>query len=352
MYDDMTADVLLEQMMALTSEDVDKSEGSLVNIACTKQALMLEEAYLELNTVEDNLHLDTMDIDHLILKGEDEGRPIIPATAAIVKGVFQQEIEIGTRFNCDELNYTVLENIELFNYKLQCETAGTVGNQYGGSLAPIDFVDNYQGGVISEVLIPGADQEDEEVYRARLEELRNGRYFGGNRADYKRFLLEQPGVGAAKVKRRASGETYIKPYILNSTWGIPSSTLINAVQNAIDPVATSGEGDGYAPIGHRVLIQAAAGVTINITTTLTLDTGYTYADVKTEVEAAVDRYFLQLAKDWENVDTQYVRIARIEAEILTIEGILDIADTALNGEEENILLDYEEIPLRGTINGN
>jgi uncharacterized phage protein gp47/JayE len=46
-----------------------------------------------------------------------------------------------------------------------------------------------------------------------------------------------------------------------------------------------------------------------------------------------------------------VRIAQIETRILTIEGILDIADTKINGTGKNLTLAYEEIPLRGAVNG-
>lgn len=353
---DYTAEQILAEMMEKAqelpyAEDIDTSEGSLISISCTKQALMLESTHLELSEMEDNLHVNTMDIDHLILEGEDLGRPIIPATPAIVKGTFSQLIPIGTRFNCDELNYKTVERISGYDYKLECEQTGVIGNQYGGNLYPIDFVDNYQGGVVAEVLIPGAEQEDAEVYRARLIAIKKGDYFGGNRTDYKRFITEIQGVGACKVKRRAAGEEHIKPYILDANFGVPTQTLINAVQEIVDPITTSGDGDGVAPIGHKVRIQGGTSVTVNITATLTYDSGYSYADVKSQVEAAVDGYFMTLAKNWENVDTQYCRIAQVESAILDVEGIIDITNTRFNNSTSNINLQYSQIPVRGTING-
>ena len=46
-----------------------------------------------------------------------------------------------------------------------------------------------------------------------------------------------------------------------------------------------------------------------------------------------------------------VRIKQIEAALLDVEGILDVADTKLNGKAENIQLGVDEIPLRGEISG-
>ena len=127
--------------------------------------------------------------------------------------------------------------------------------------------------------------------------------------------------------------------------------MINQLQTVIDPVQNHGEGEGIAPIGHTVIIKAAVAKEINISSNITYDTGYSQEDVQSQMNTEVDRYFLELAKEWENTESMIVRIAQIEARLLSITGIIDISETMLNGTAENIILGYKYIPVRGTVNG-
>ena len=64
---------------------------------------------------------------------------------------------------------------------------------------------------------------------------------------------------------------------------------------------------------------------------------------------AIDNYFLELAKGWENEEYVTVRMLRVNAAIAGVEGIVDAQDTTLNGKHENLLLDPNAIPVRGVI---
>ena len=75
--------------------------------------------------------------------------------------------------------------------------------------------------------------------------------FGGNIADYKNKVELLPGVGAVKVFPVWNGGGTVKIVLVDSEWSVPSSELVEEVQEAIDPVGTQGTGVGLAPIGHR-----------------------------------------------------------------------------------------------------
>lgn len=353
MFEDKTYENIMKEMMAQMPSGVSTEEGSLIWNACAKQAMQLEEAYLAMQQVEDNMYADTQDEEHLILNGDDKGIKITRATCAAVCAEFSQEIEPGTRFTANDLNYCVEERIEGdgFLYRMKCEEAGTSGNISKGELTPIDFVDDYQGGNITGILELGLAQEDIEEYRQRVKEFNNSRYFGGNRTDYIRFIENLDGVGAVKVKRREEGDEYIYPYILDTSYGVPAASLVAYVQKEVDPEQSHGDGDGIAPIGHKVIIRAAVGVPINIEANITYDDGYSQAALQSQVNGQMDMYLGELARTWRDKEEIMVRIAQIETRILTIEGILDIADTKINGMEKNLTLAYEEIPVRGTVNG-
>lgn len=351
MFEEKTYENIMAEMMAEMPSDVNTEEGSLIWNACAKQALQLEEAYLALQQVEDNMYTDTQDEEHLIRNGADKGVPIREATNAVLKAEFQQDIETGTRFTANDLNYRVLGQISGYFYEMECEESGTEGNIGSGELSPIDFVEGYEGGIIVGILRPGSDQEDTEEYRKRILSLLDCNYFGGNRADYINFIESLSGVGAVKVKRREEGEEYIYPYILDAEYGVPSEELVSFVQNEVDPEQSHGTGDGIAPIGHKVIIRNAVGVTIDVASVIAYDDGYSQEALNSRMEAAVDGYFTELARAWKETEHLIVRIAQIESRFIQIEGILDIADTRLNGNGNNIVLSYEEIPVRGSING-
>lgn len=157
------------------------------------------------------------------------------------------------------------------------------------------------------------------------------------------------GVGACKIYRVTAQEKRIKIYFLDSTYKTPNNTLISDVQKIIDPIERQGEGAGEAAIYHVVDVLACTSESVKIEAKITIDTGYTWADLLASVQEKIDGYFLELAKSWENEQNITVRILKVNAAIASVEGIIDVQNTALNGREENLLLDPNAIPVRGVI---
>jgi uncharacterized phage protein gp47/JayE len=339
------------EMMETFGADVRTDEGSLAWNACAKIADKLEEVYGDMDAINDNILPDTQDLDHLIRYAEERGLEYNYATAPVVKGVFSQEIEIGERFTCGDYSYKVTELLSGYEYKLECETEGTEANTTLGELEPIDYIDDYQGGTITQVLIDGTDDEDEEVFRQRVFDSFKSVAFGGNKADYRSYINEIEGVGGCKPKRRVEGETFIHIPIITSEFDVPSAELVDEVQTIVDPLQNQGEGDGFAPIDHQVIIEAVEGVNVEVSATITFDDGYTAESCKSIVEGAVEGYMATLRRTWEanELEDMYVRLSKIDASILTVEGVLDVTGTTINGVAENLVLNYKQIPILGGV---
>ena len=65
---------------------------------------------------------------------------------------------------------------------------------------------------------------------------------------------------------------------------------------------------------------------------------------------AIESYFTELAESWaDQTEPLVVRISQIESRLLGISGILDIANTKINGEAANCTLTLDHIPVLGTI---
>lgn len=353
MYEDKTVENILNDMMSQFGANVRTDEGSLAYNACAKIADGLETAYEELEVIRTNLTPDTMDLDHLIAYSDQTGVTYKEATPAIARGVFTQEIEEGTQFYCNEFTYTSGELISgtTYNYYLTCDEEGAAANANTGTLIPVNFIDSYAGGTLTEVIVAGTDDEDEEEFRERIQNSYGTKAFGGNKADYQNYINARDDVAACKPKRRTSDSPWIKIYILDNTFGVPSSSVVDAVQDAVDPEESSGEGDGMAPICHHVKIYAATGVTVNVSATVTLDTGYTINSIKDSVRNAISAYLLSLRQDWQEnaLTSSYVRIAQIESRILSVQGVLDVANTEINGSASNLELTYEKVPVMGEV---
>ena len=351
MFDDRLQDIIMQEMMSEFGADVRTDDGSLAYNACAKIAEKLEEVYGDMDEINDNMLPSTQDDFHLIEYGSERGIDYQYATAPIVRGVFQQEIEIGERFTCNDYTYEVIEKISGFEYRMQCDTEGVEANANLGDLDPVDYVDEYLGGQITEILVAGEDDEDIELYREKVIKTFQTTAFGGNKADYRRFIDAIAGVGGCKPKRRASDSPWINIHVISSDYGVPSGDLINQIQTAVDPEQNSGEGDGMAPICHHVKIYACGSITVNVTTTISFDAGYSSATSQSLIESAVSSYLDELRQTWESREFEdtAVRISQIEAKILAVEGVLDVNDTRINGSTSNLIMDYTKVPVFGGV---
>lgn len=234
---------------------------------------------------------------------------------------------------------------------MECETAGKIGNENLGSIIPIDYIDGLTTAEITEILIPGEDEEDTEVLRQRYFDSLESQAYGGNIADYKDKISKLQGVGGVKVYPVWNGGGTVKLVIIDSTFGVPSGTLIDSVQTAADPVVNAGQGVGFAPIGHVVTVAGVTSVIVNIATNITYQDGWTWVDIQPYVNTTIDDYFKELAETWHNEKNLIVRISQIETRLLNITGVVDIGNTLINGTASNLVLNADSIPVRGTVNG-
>lgn len=357
MFEDQTFETILTRMMNRVSNTLDKREGSIIYTALAPIAAELAQAYADLDVFMRLTFAQTADGEYLTRRAAEFGVNRRPATPARRQGLFYGagdapiDVPIGSRFGIDGLIYAVVSKVSTGIYVLECETAGTVGNQPFGALLPVEYIAGLARAELGTVLVPGEDEEDDESLRQRLYAAVNEPPFGGNVADYKQKIGVMEGVGGVKVFPVWQGGGTVKCTIIASDWSSPAPTLVSEVQEAIDPTP-QGEGYGLAPIGHTVAIAGVQSVTINVETTVTLADGVTVGQVQGPIEEVIETYLLSLRKDWASQSQLVVRISQIESAILTVPGVIDVTGTTLNGSAANVTLDAEEIPVLGTVTIN
>lgn len=354
MYESQTYEAILQRMLDRVSDDIDKRPGSVIYDALAPAAVELAQMYVELDINQNLSYGDTATGEYLTRRCAEFGVHRQAATKAIRLGKFYAEgdmlmdIPIGSRFSIETVNYVALEKVDTGIYHLECETAGEIGNQYFGTLLPIEGIQGLVRGELTDVLVPGEDEETDDTLRQRYFEVVNRPAFGGNVADYKQKISAMDGVGAVKVFPVWQGGGTVKCSIIASDWSEPSQSLIDEVQETVDP-SGQGSGIGIAPIGHEVTIAGVQPVSFDVVTTVTLAEGVTTAQIQEPIEEAIEGYLLGLRKNWANEQQLVVRVALIEAAILGVSGVIDITGTTLNGSESNVILGQEEMPIMGTV---
>lgn len=349
MYETLTFETILERMLDRVDDRFDKREGSIIYDALAPAAAELLLVYFELDRLLQESFADTQSRDYLIRRAGERGVAPKSATYALRKGVFNIDVPIGARFSLGELNYVVEEKIEDGVFQLSCETPGEAGNTDTGTLLPIDYIEGLTVAQLTDVLVPGADEEETEAFRTRYFQSLEAQAFGGNIADYKTRVGFLAGVGGVKVIPTWNGPGTVKVIISDATHSAPSTELLTEVQDQVDPTGNSGSGVGIAPIGHKVTVAPVSLVSIRIAATLTLQEQWTWDDIKPYAEESLNKYFSDLAASWENLEHIVVRVSQIETRLLDLNGVLDISDTAINGSFRNITLEADQIPTRGEL---
>lgn len=350
MFEPITFDVLMKEMLAETPNDMDKREGSILWNALAPAAVELQNAYIQLDMILNQTFADTAEEEYLSRRCSERGIYRYPASKALLKGEFSiNEIPIGSRFSLEAYNYIAREKLADGIYKMECEAYGSEGNSYFGDLIPIEYIKGLTWARLTELLIPGEDRENDAALRKRYFDSLKSQAYGGNIEDYKQKVNAIQGVGGVKVYPVWNGGGTVKLVLIASDFSIPTAELVNEVQTAIDPVQNKGKGMGIAPIGHVVTVAGVKAERVTIESQMTYTDGWAFLDVLPYVEEIIDRYFQELAQKWEESETTIVRISQLESRLLEIQGIMDIANTKLDGVAANLILDSDSIPVRGDV---
>lgn len=341
-----TYEELLQRCLDRIPSTLDKRQASVIYNALAPCCVELAQLWIKLASTYDLVFVDTAVGEALDALVKQNGMTRKEATYALRKGEFNMVVPVGSRFSDGTLNYIVTENITgTNNSRLECETAGAVGNTYYGSLIPISYIDGLITAELTDIIDSGEDIESDDALRERYLEWVTAPEFGGNISDYQVKVKALTGVGGCKVIPVWNGGGTVKLIITNSTYGVPDQSLINYVQQEVDPTGDQ-TGLGIAPIGHVVTVVGAEEASLSVACKLVLETGKTIEDVQTNINNIVDNYFSYLASIWDSQENLIIRISQLETRVLGVDGVLDINSLTVNGTTNNIQLTSTQIPVK------
>ncbi|WMJ90622.1 baseplate J/gp47 family protein [Anaerocolumna sp. MB42-C2] len=333
MFEEMTYETILDDMLSRVTNDVDKREGSVIYDALAPCAYQLAQNYFNLNNFIDLVSGDTAVGIYLDRIVADYGITRKPAIKAIRKIITNGEVPVGSRWGLGETTYSITDDLSGNSYVAQCEQTGEVGNQYTG---PLQSLDNISGVTASldGILKTGEEEETDENLRARFYTQIQSPSTSGNADNYKKWALEVPGVGDAKVYPLWNGNGTVKVIIVDSNMAIDPG-LEQPVYKYIETVR---------PIGATVTVTSPVSKEITVSANIKPDGTRHFNEVINSFTKSFTEYLKGTI-----FEAYVVSYAKIGSILLTTEGVSDYSDLLVNNGVTNISIEETETPIAGNV---
>ncbi len=335
MFEDMTYENILADMLSRVTNDVDKREGSVLYDAIAPCAYQLAQTYFYLNNFLDLVSGDTAVGEYLDRVVADYGMTRKSATYAVRKvettGALDDIVE--TRWALGTTSYSIKEKLSSNTYSASCEQSGEIGNAYSGTLENIDNVSGVTA-TLTDIISAGQDEETDDNLRARFYQRVQSTSTSGNIYDYKKWALEVPGVGDARVFPLWDGNGTVKVIIVDENMAIDPE-LPTQVFNYVETVR---------PIGAAVTVTCPGEKLINIIANVALDGSRTLEEVRAVFNSLVADYFKDAIFDFYTIS-----YAKIGSLLLSVPGVADYNSLLINNGTANIAIGDVEMPILGVI---
>lgn len=360
MFEKLSYEKILNDMINTKSEEIDTREGSIFYDAVNAMAQRLAEAFAQADILYEQLQLGTALGENLDLKGAERLIERKKPTKAEYKFVFEGTVPpLGGVFRSEEGYYFTLLQYDDGTYYLESTGSGTTYNQIkkGVKAIPEETYDGLISATFGEILVPATDEETDEEYRNRIyDSMVPGE--NGNIQHYINWCKEaSTGVGQARIFPCYDGPNTVVAFITDAS-GLPASDeLIAKVQEYVDPDNDGdgigdGLGEGVANIGAHFRAIAPLKATIPITIIgLEINTGFTFENVVNSVKESVGEYFKELALS--NEKNLIIKSSIIGVKIQELECVDSFVSISLNTADSTNtysrkLYEYE-IPIVGKV---
>lgn len=352
---------ILANILANISNEYEKSNGNLAYDIPSATAIELEEVNKTLQAIGEKVDVDKLsgeDLERFTKQRKGTKRKLATKATGTLLVTGNGTISVGDLFETVAgTQFKAIETVIISNtgnVKIEAVEAGAKGNVGANSitLMPVTI----QGIVTVTNPNPtenGFEAESDASLRERYYEAIQAPSTSGNIYHYLKWSKEVVGVGAAKVFSLWNGDNTVKVTIIDSNKKPAGSSLVNDVQEYIDPKGefidghwtTWGTGAGQAPIGAYCTIASATDLKININCDVEEKEGYTLAQVIANITANIEKYLADIA-----FKQDYVSYAMLGSIILNTDGVKDYTQLKINNTAANINIGAEEVATLGTIN--
>lgn len=354
---DITEDVLIEQFYDMGEFlNVDTRQGSIYWDACMGSIIRTSMFIEQLKMVKEIISLDTCTGDVLDEKMAERGlvrNPEKPTPATYYVNFIGQAPDLDSKMSVEEYFFILSQDSE-GRYILISEDMGTDMNNLASGLkvVPELDVDGLIAATLGELATPATDAEDDDSARERLKNRISGPDENGNKSQVRTWCESVEGVGAARIIPLWNGPYTVKGILVSTTGGVPSQTVVDNVQNYIDPGCT-GMGEGVANIGQFFTAEAVEAIKVDITVSVLKKNDATYSGIQEGFKELLQKYFTDMALE-EYASGMAIRYVRVGAILENMDEVIDYDQLKLNGKSVNITFTNAQVPVLGevTVDGN
>lgn len=232
-------------------------------------------------------------------------------------------------------SYTIGDTGEV-HVSARCVEPGSGHGVMSG--AEWEFLESYDGleGAANESASSGGyDAETDEEFRSRIDAEESEIRGYGNPAWYRAAALEVTGVAKAKVFDIARGLGTVDVVIIARENREASALLVQRVAEHIEA--------GRIP-GADVLVQSGTGSEIRVSAGVYLSPEISLSSVKAEFGRNLNEYLEGM--DFRDARTSTrISHAKIVDILMGCQGVTDVEDLLVNGEEKSLVLDNRSFPV-------
>lgn len=283
-------------------------------------------------------------------------------TLTAAEGIPFEEVDIeeGDRFIVDGI-YFILRQNEDESFYIEAETPGADSNNIpvGTSALPVETIDDLASAKIGNIIRSGIDEEDDDAFRLRIQEMLSAPAENANAQQYKTWCENIKGVGTATIFPLFAGPNTVKAVLTDSNNQPCTSEIVKAVQDFIDPITRNtkvvvngaeiivgdGIGEGVAPIGAHFLAVTAINndITITILNPLMYE-GVSQDEVISVIRKNIANYFSSLTKSYDAKKNITVKLIQVSSIIASTNAVEDFESVLINGKSLNYVVPAGEIP--------
>ena len=332
MYEEMTFEAIQEDMLEDMREDMDKREGSIAWDAVAAVAHKIAEIYFLLDNYPNLIFPDTAVEDYLDRACIPYGITRNEAMQAERKISTNGEITLGSRWQIQDVIYSVTERLADNEYLAVCDQAGEIGNQYFGQLQPLDSSE--VSASLGDVVKSGTDREVDDILRKRLLAKIQRPSTSGNVNDYYNWTMECEGIGDAKIIPLADGPGTVKVIVLDADKEPADPALVKLVYEHIEKMR---------PIGATVTVESAEKLIVNVAAKVVIS--------GTELLVAQQKYMAAIQEYLKNAafSLEYVGLARLGSVLMSVDGVEDYEGLTINSKTENLKIKNNQVAVCGTV---
>lgn len=368
MLESKSYDSLLKEALSMGAAlGVDTRQGSVYFDAAAGHCFRMAKFYSDLVRIASITKLETATGESLDYFGDDHNMERNEATAA--KWTFQYTgttPEPGTRFFVNDMYFTLVKQGGVLY--LAADEKGAKANAIipGSGCVPFTNITGLLTAKAGVLVDEGVDSESDDSFRSRIKAKIHGSAENGNKQHYKMWCEEVAGVGRAKIYPLWAGPNTVKAVIVNTDGQPPLPSLIEKVQDYVDPVIDGyrviiekteyvhgdGLGEGVANMGAHFIAVGAEGYAVDIEFTVILTEGSSLDKVRQETRLALQEELEKIALKSMDSDSVTIRYNTIGTILYGLSSVLDYEKLRLNGRTENIIIGADQIAVLGEVNIN